>query len=85
MSQQCPCGLAFEILDKHTNTNGRCRAEYVDENGTSRVCNRPLVDHPHNPASKNLLSFSLLFNPSHHCQLTISTILNDGNIFLDEI
>jgi hypothetical protein len=56
---QCPCGLTFEILDKHhlVGKNGRCTAEYADksvnDDGTPTICNQLLIDHPHAPG-KNI-------------------------------
>jgi hypothetical protein len=49
----CPCRLTREELNTNhlVGSNGRCTAEYADESlnddGTPKICNRPLGAHPH--------------------------------------
>jgi hypothetical protein len=58
----CPCGLTQEQLDLHPNlvgSNGRCTAAFADdtlnEDGTPKICDRPLGAHPHTLPGINIL------------------------------
>jgi hypothetical protein len=59
----CHCGCYYETLEKYNklDANFRCTAEYADgsvnDDGTPKICNRPLGAHPHAPAGKNILLF----------------------------
>jgi hypothetical protein len=61
---ECPCGLTREELvacRQLVDKNGVCTAYYADisvnANGTRRVCNRPLVAHPHSPVQQSQSKF----------------------------
>jgi hypothetical protein len=54
----CPCGENFEFLAQHNfvGPGGVCTAFYADESlnddGTQKICNRPLAVHPRDPQAQ---------------------------------
>jgi hypothetical protein len=56
----CPCGLTREELtaNKLVGPGGICTAVHADESlnddGTPKICNRPLGAHPQTPRGQNL-------------------------------
>ncbi len=63
---ECPCKMFYETLEETLSTvnpligpGGRCTAEYADESlnddGTPKICKRPLGAHPHKPSGINIL------------------------------